>query len=226
MNTTKLQLAITDDEVLFRKGLAMIINDFEGMEILLEAEDGQDLMNQLDKAAALPEILLLDLQMPNLNGIDTTKLLQAKYPDIKIIILTTHFSKGFIINMIELGAASYLPKNTEPEDMENTIRNVAEKGFYYTDEVLEVIRENMSTKKSIKPQNSFNIKFTNRELEILQLICEQYTTQEIGKKLFISPRTVDGHRNNILEKTNSRNTAGLVVYALENGIVNIKKFRL
>lgn len=224
MNT--LQIAITDDEALFRKGLAMIIDDFEQASVCLQAEDGQHLLDQLRSAEILPDILLLDLQMPKLNGIETTKVLQKEFPSIKIIILTTHFSKGFIINMIELGAASYLPKNTEPEVMEHTIRNVAEKGFYYTDEVLAVIRENMSTKKNIKPQTSFTIKFTNREIEILQLICEQYTTQEIGKKLFISPRTVDGHRNNILEKTQSRNTAGLVVYALENGIVNIKKFRM
>ncbi|MFK8103089.1 MAG: response regulator [Saprospiraceae bacterium] len=221
-----LKIAITDDEALFRRGLVMIVDDFEQMSVCLQAEDGQHLIDQLRAGTILPDILLLDLQMPNLNGIETTKVLQAEFPNIKIIILTTHFSKGFIINMIELGAASYLPKNTEPEVMEHTIRNVAEKGFYYTDEVLAVIRENMSTKKNIKPQTSFTIKFTNREIEILQLICEQYTTQEIGKKLFISPRTVDGHRNNILEKTQSRNTAGLVVYALENGIVNIKKFRM
>ena len=226
MYITKLKIAIVDDEILFRKGLSMLVNDFEQMEVCMEAADGQDLIDQLAIAAFLPDVLLLDLQMPRLNGIETTKILQSEFPNIKIIILTTHFSKGFIINMIELGAASYLPKNTEPETMEHTIRNVAEKGFYYTDEVLAVIRENMSAKKSIKPQTSFTIKFTNRELEILQLICEQYTTQEIGKKLFISPRTVDGHRNNILEKTQSRNTAGLVVYALENGIVNIKKFRI
>ena len=121
--------------------------------------------------------------------------------------------------MIELGAAAYLPKNTEPEIVEKTIREVQDKGFSYGDKIMEVIRENMLAKS--KPKAVFQEKLSNRESEILQLICEQYKTSEIAKKLYISPRTVDGHRNNLLMKLNCRNTAGLVVYAIQNQIVKV-----
>lgn len=222
MTTTK--IAITDDETLFRKGLSMIIEDMDNMEVLLEAGHGQDLLNQLEdrtsKAQDLPDIALLDLQMPVLNGIETAKRLQANYPDIKIIVLSTHFNKAFILNMIELGAASYLAKNTNPEEMEMTIQNVAEKGFHYNDEVMKIITENMRNKT--RPKASFSEQLTSREEEILQLICEQMTANEIAEKLFISRRTVEGHRNNLLMKLNCRNIAGLVAYAVQNGLVKIK----
>lgn len=218
---SSIHLAITDDEALFRKGLIMIVEDYDDIEFTFEASNGQELLDHLKTVDKLPEVLLLDLQMPVLNGVETTKALQKEFPDIRIIILTTHYNKGFIINMIELGAASYLPKNTEPEDMVKTIREVAAKGFYYNDFVMSVIRENMLQK--IKHQQLEQVNLTKRELEILQLICEQLTTSEIAEKLFISPRTVDGHRNNLLEKTGAKNTAGLVVFALENKVVEIDK---
>jgi DNA-binding NarL/FixJ family response regulator len=222
MTITK--IAITDDETLFRKGLFMIIEDMDNMEVLLEAGHGQDLLNQLEdltsKDQDLPDIVLLDLQMPVLNGIKTAKLLQANYPDIKIIVLSTHFNKAFILNMIELGAASYLAKNTNPEEMEMTIQSVAEKGFHYNDEIMKIITENMRNKT--RPKASFSEQLTNREQEILQLICEQMTANEIAEKLFISRRTVEGHRNNLLMKLNCRNIAGLVAYAVQNSLVEIK----
>ena len=199
----------------------MLLEDDEDISVLFDAENGQDLLDQLKTANPLPQAILLDLQMPVLNGVETTKRLQKEYPDIRIIILTTHYNKGFIINMIELGAASYLPKNTEPEEMAKTIREVVSKGFYYNDFVLSVIRENMLHK--IKHRQLEQVKLTKRELEILQLICDQKTTAEIAQDLYISPRTVDGHRNNLLDKTGAKNTAGLVVFALENKLVDIDK---
>lgn len=214
-----MKIAITDDEVLFRKGIAMILNDNDDMEIIIEASNGQELLDQLNTANSLPDVLLLDLNMPVLNGIETAKILQKNFASIKIIILSTYFSKAFIINMIELGAAAYLPKNTEPEIVEKTIREVHDKGFSYGDKVMQVIRENMLAKS--KPKAVFQERLSSRESEILQLICEQYKTAEIAKKLYISPRTVDGHRNNLLMKLNCRNTAGLVVYAIQNQIVKV-----
>jgi DNA-binding NarL/FixJ family response regulator len=217
------RIGIIDDETLFRKGLRMIIEDIDDMEVILEAGNGKELLQQLKDRTAneqdLPQLLLLDLQMPEMNGVETAKHLQKDYPDIKFIILSTHFNKEFILNMIELGASSYLPKNTNPFEMEETIQTVANKGFHYNDEVMKVITENMRTKK--KPKANFNNNLTTRELEVLQLICEQLTAQEIADKLFISRRTVEGHRNNLLMKLNCRNIAGLVVYALQNELVKI-----
>ena len=123
--------------------------------------------------------------------------------------------------MIELGAASYLPKNSLPEEVIATIQEVAIKGFSFNREVMEVIRENTIQKTKPKLDNPFGVSLTNREKEVLQLICEENTTTEIGQKLFISPRTVEGHRNNLLMKLNCKNIAGLVVCALQNELVKI-----
>lgn len=221
---TSIRIALADDELLFRKGLIALLQNKEGLDIVLEADHGLELLEQLQKKDNLPEVLLLDLKMPKMNGIEVAKIIRKNYPAIKIIIISTHFSRAFIINMIELGATAYLPKNSSPEEVENTIRAVYEKGFHYNDEVLGFIRENLINQKKLKA--NFPFELSSREKEILQLICEQYTTPEIGKKLFISPRTVDGHRNNLLSKLGCKNIAGLVVFALQNQLVNIPPFNL
>ncbi len=221
---TSIRIALADDELLFRKGLIALLQNKEGLDIVLEADHGLELLEQLQKKDTLPEVLLLDLKMPKMNGIAVAKIIRKNYPAIKIIIISTHFSRAFIINMIELGAAAYLPKNSSPEEVENTIRAVYEKGFHYNDKVLGFIRENLINQKKLKA--NFPFELSSREKEILQLICEQYTTPEIGKKLFISPRTVDGHRNNLLSKLGCKNIAGLVVFALQNQLVNIPPFNL
>lgn len=218
MNDT-ITIAIADDEALFRKGMKLILNGYDNLEVNLEAENGKDLLEKLGLSDNLPDVLLLDLKMPEMNGIEAAKVIQKDYPDLKFIVLSTHFSRAFVINMIELGAAAYLPKNSEPEEVAETIQAVHAKGFHYNSQVLAVIRENMVSKN--KPKAQFPFELTTREKEILQLICEQYTTPEIGNKLFISPRTVDGHRNNLLSKLNCKNVAGLVVFALQNGVVKI-----
>ncbi|MEM9985881.1 MAG: response regulator transcription factor [Bacteroidota bacterium] len=212
-------LALADDETLFRKGMRILVEDFPDMQVVYEASNGQELIDALPTLDPAPEVILLDLNMPVLNGVETAKLLQKDFEHLKVIILSTYYSKKFILNMMELGASGYLPKDSLPEEVEKTIREVVAKGFSYRDMVMEVIRENMFKKSRPKP--SFHVQLSDREKEILQLICEQYTAAEIAEKLFISPRTVDGHRNNLLQKLNCRNTAGLVVYALQNQLVQV-----
>ena len=218
------RLGIIDDEELFRKGLSRLIEDIEGMSVLLEASHGQDLLDQLASRQTnhqdLPDLVLLDLQMPVMNGVETARELQKQYPDIKIIVLSTHFSKAFVLNMIEVGASAHMPKKAPLDEMEMTIKKVAEKGYYYNERVLEIITENIRTKQ--KPKASFDIQLTPREEEVLQLICKQYTAQEIADKLYISPRTVEGHRNNLLTKLNCKNIAGLVIFAIQNQLVKIE----
>ncbi|GAB5399854.1 MAG: two-component system response regulator YxJL [Aureisphaera sp.] len=216
-----IKIAIADDEALFRKGMKLLLNGYEGISVELEAENGVDLLQKLKSTGQLPDILLLDLKMPEMNGIEVAKVIRTEYPNIKIIVLSTHFSRAFIINMIELSAVAYLPKNSQPQEVAETIQAVFSKGFHYNNEVMAIIRENIISKK--KPKAHFSFDLTPREIEILQLICEQYTGPEIAEKLFISPRTVDGHRNNLLSKLNCKNVAGLVVFALQNEIVQISK---
>ena len=124
-------LAIADDEVLFRKGIISLLSKFEDISFAFEAGSGKEILEQLATVEAHPDILLLDLNMPDMNGIETAKVIQEKYPDLKFVVLSTYYSKVFILNLLELGAAAYLPKHTSPEEMEKSLREVMEKGFSY-----------------------------------------------------------------------------------------------
>ncbi|KAA1246905.1 response regulator [Aquimarina sp. RZ0] len=211
-----IRLAIADDETLFRQGITFILDKEKNIEICIQAENGNDLIKQLNQCRELPEVILMDLKMPNLNGVETTKIIKKKYPDIKIIALTSYYSKPFITNMMRQGSVAYLAKNATPMQVVNTINQVAVKGFYYDESVMEILEE--ASLKMNKPVKNDEEYLTKREREVLKLICEQKTTIEIGEQLFISPRTVEGHRNNLLLKTGSKNIAGLVIHAIENQI--------
>lgn len=219
--TTKILLALADDEALFRRGMRLILEDYPDIQVAFEAENGEDLLNKIRKSDELPEVLLLDLKMPGMSGIEAAEIIRREFPSIMIVVISSHVSKAFILNMIEVGAAAYLGKNAHPDEVVETIRMVREKGFYYNTMVMEVIRDNLMGKNVAKPQRGFEVELTNREKEVLQLICEEFTTQEIADKLFISNRTVEGHRNNLLSKLGCRNTAGLVVYALQSELVQV-----
>lgn len=215
-----IEIVLVDDEVLFRKGISFLLKREQNLKIIHEASDGLELLSFLKESNTLPDIIVMDLKMPLLNGVEATKFIRKDYPQIKIIALTSYDSKAFVVNMIDVGAVSYLVKNATPQELLTTIEEVASKGFYYNDYVVKVIQESVSTNKMFKTFFDDNF-LTSREKEVLQLICEQKTTAEIGEILFISPRTVEGHRNNLLLKTESRNIAGLVVFAIKNKIVTL-----
>jgi DNA-binding NarL/FixJ family response regulator len=220
-NSTLIHIAIADDEALFRRGMRLIMEDFEDLSVLFEAENGEELLKKIRASDELPDVILLDLKMPVMSGIEAAEVIRREFPSIQIVVISSHVSKAFILNMIEIGASAYLGKNANPDEVVETIRMVREKGFYYNTSVMDVIRENMMGKNQIKPQRVFMVELTSREKEVLQLICAEYNTQEIAEKLFISSRTVEGHRNNLLSKLSCRNTAGLVVYALQSGLVKL-----
>lgn len=214
-----IRIVLVDDEVLFRKGILFLLDREEKVQVVYEAANGAELLTYLQQATVLPDIVITDLKMPLLDGVEVTKILSKDFPEIKIIALTSYDSGTFIKNMIDIGASSYIVKNASPQELVTTIREVADKGFYYNDNVLKIIQEDSSS-TSKKNRNTLTNHFlTNREVEVLQLICEQKTTAEIADDLSISPRTVEGHRNNLLLKTESKNIAGLVVFAIQNNIV-------
>lgn len=217
-----IKIILADDEVLFRKGISFLLSREENLEIIFEASNGSELILFLREAQSLPDIIIMDLKMPSLNGVEATKIILKEFPQIKIIALTSYESKSFVANMIAIGAVSYLVKNASPQELLKTIQEVALKGFYYSDYVLKIIQENLLEEKSTKSHMDSNF-LTNRELEVLKMICDQNTTVEIAEKLFISPRTVEGHRNNLLLKTESKNSAGLVVFAIQNELVILEK---
>lgn len=215
-----IKIILVDDEMLFRKGISFLLTREKNIEVLFEASNGLELIEFLKGNNPKPDIIIMDLKMPFLNGIEATKIIRRDFPDLKIIALTSYDSKSFIANMVDVGAVSYLVKNATPQELFATISEVAEKGFYYSDYVMNIIQKDIISHK--KTKCSFDSNFiTSRELEVLQLICKQKSTIEIGEKLFISPRTVEGHRNNLLLKTESKNIAGLVVFAIQHELVSL-----
>ena len=214
------KIAIVDDEELFRNGLAMLINYHENFEVVLSACHGKDLLTKLQHLDSPLDLLICDLEMPIMDGVELTKVLSDAYPELKIAILSSHYDSSLILKMIEIGASAFMAKNEKPDELYATLINVIEKGFHYNDFVVQLIREKMLFgMKSKKPK--LIISLTEREEEVLKLLCEQLTNKEIGEKLYISARTVEGYRKNLLEKTNSKNTAGLIIFAVENGYFNV-----
>lgn len=218
-----IKIVLVDDEILFRKGISFLLEREKNIDIIYEASGGSELISFLKESTILPDIVMMDLKMPGINGVEATKILHKDFPEIKIIALTSYDSKSFVANMIAVGAVSYLIKNSTPQQLLTTINEVAVNGFYYSAYVLKIIQDDFLTNK--KAKSSFDTTFlTTREIEILQLICLQKSAVEIAEQLFISPRTVEGHRNNLLLKTESRNIAGLVVYAIQNEIVMLNEY--
>lgn len=217
----KIKIVIADDELLFRKGIIFLLEREKDFDIIFEASNGQEVVTYLKQHDNHPDIILMDLNMPLLNGVEATKSIRKEFPDIKIIALTSYNTKSFIANMIQVGAVSYLVKNASPKEVIETLKEVYEKGFFYNENVLQVVHEGLldSKVKSILDKDFL----TSRETEIIRLISQQFSSSQIGEKLFISQRTVEGHRNNLLIKTESKNVAGLLIFALQNQIITLEE---
>ncbi|ARV15444.1 response regulator transcription factor [Polaribacter sp. SA4-12] len=218
----KINIVIADDEQLFRSGIRFLLEREPNFNISFEAENGKKLVDFIRTTEEFPDIILMDLKMPEMNGVEATKVIHKTHPDIKIIALTSFDGKSFITNMIDVGASSYLLKNTSPKMVVHTINEVYDKGFYYDEKVLTIIHENIISSSGKRIKSDLDKKLlSKREIDVLELICAQKTTAEIAEKLFISPRTVEGHRNNLLLKTQSKNVAGLVIYGIQKKLIEI-----
>ena len=222
MTESDILISLIDDQQLFRSGLASLIQSVPGFTLLSEAENGKIFIDQLEASARLPDIALIDMEMPEMNGVELNAALQKKYPSIKVIVLSTYNQERFIAKMIEAGACGYLTKNCEIEELKTAINSTYKNGFYFNQDTLAAMR-NISQYKSsdIKNISNIAIELTAREKEVLVLLCNELSNIEIGERLFISPRTVEGHRNNLLSKTGCRNTAGLVIFAIKNNLFHI-----
>jgi len=217
-----IKIVLADDEVLFRQGISFLLQREKNIQVLFEASNGEELTSFIRESTIKPDIVIIDLKMPIVNGVEATKVISAEFPDIKIIALTSYNTKFFIANIIEVGAVAYLVKNTTPQQLITTINEVYTTGFYYSDYVMDIINECLIiSKKKIKSRFDED-DLTNREIEILKLICQQYSGVEIADKLCLSARTVEGHRNNLLRKTECKNMIGLIIYAIQNEFITIE----
>lgn len=216
------RIAIVDDQNIFRQSLDVLIKSFSEFEVVASAAGGVELLATLEGLETLPDILLMDMDMPGMNGLELNQVLVVRYPSIKIIVLSVHAQERLISKMIAAGASAYLVKNCDKEELYLALQTVSKTGFYMSAQVLKAI-SNTSDKNSIAYTHVSHIpvELTSREKEILILICKEMGSAEIASQLFISPRTVEGHRNNLLLKTNSKNTAGLVLFAAKYHIIEI-----
>jgi DNA-binding NarL/FixJ family response regulator len=214
-------VAIADDELLFRRGLKELLDDGETIRFCLEAGNGMDLLNQLEQIKQLPDVLLLDISMPVMNGLQTFDNIREKYPAIKILMLSIHYTDNYIVTLIEKGANGYLSKNADPEEVKKAILSVAKTDFYFNDDTIRAMHKNIAGKHR-GPIMGGDI--TEREKEVLELICHELTAGEIAERLFISKRTAEGHRNSLLLKTGAKNTAGLVIYAIRHQVFSLEQF--
>lgn len=211
---------IADDHTLFRKAMVTLLQTFDRVSVVKDAENGRELINLIK--VDVPDVAIIDLEMPIMDGSATCEYLIAKYPNVKLIVLTMHDGNKFILHMMEMGVHAFLLKNAEPDELEKALYDVLEKDFYHNDLVASVLRKSVIDKEKLPLKKPLfqQVDLTDREREILVLICHELTMKEIGQRLFLSENTIRNHRVNIMEKIGVNNTVGLVRFAYEAGIVS------
>jgi two-component system response regulator NreC len=217
----QIKIGLVEDQFLFRQGIKAILSSWTELDVIFESTDGYSVIEKLKNCSTLPDVMLIDMSLPpdgkkEYSGLDLTNALKDAFPNIKIIILSVYDDNHFIAKMIKMGAHGYLVKDSNPQEVYDAIVSVHTRGIYINERTLLAIQNNTHKKNTVKSigNQMSDVVLTRREEEILILICKQKTTDEIAAELFISPKTVNGHRNNLLQKTGSRNVAGLVTYAL------------
>jgi two-component system, NarL family, response regulator NreC len=215
-NNGHIKLLIADDHEIFRDGFKLMLSKFTDIELVGEAENGRELVELTKKLK--PDVIITDIKMPIMDGIDATQKISEKYPDIGIIGLSMFDEDDLIIDMLEAGAKGFLIKNAGKLEITEAIRTVYEGGPYYCKTTSHKLT-NLIAKSRFNPYKKVTkIEFTEKERTIIQLICKELSNKEIADKLFVSSRTVEGHRLKILDKMNVKNTVGLVVYAMKHGL--------
>jgi len=212
-------IALVDDHVLFRKGLAALISYFPDYKILFEASNGKDLIRQL-KIYSLPDIVLLDINMPEMDGYSTASWLHTNHPEVNVLALSTMDAESAIIKMITNGAKGYVLKDAEPEELKLAFDEVISKGYFYNELVTRKVMQSLSALSSGSTIADF-VKLTEREMEFLKYTCTEKNYNEIAAEMFVSPRTIDGYRNALCEKLQLKSRTGLALYAVKNGIVKL-----
>ncbi|WP_299767926.1 response regulator transcription factor [uncultured Dokdonia sp.] len=216
-----IKIAIADDHELFRAGIVKILQGYSQFEVILEASNGKVLLDKIETSLHLPDIVLLDIRMPEMDGFDTATVLINNFPSIKVVVLSMHDSARHIIRMIELGAHGYLFKNAHPDDVIESINLVLENDYYFNDKINSLLQKVIRYKGRNSGDLDIPVAISPRESQVLELICKEHTNNEIAELLFLSARTVEGHRKNLVSKLGVRNIAGLVVYAFKHELVQM-----
>ena len=217
MNAQQIRVAIADDHKIFRDGIKMALSGRDHLKFLWEAEDGKDLMHKIQMKQ--PDVLLMDLRMPQMDGVNAIGLIRKEYEGIKIIVLTMYDDQEMITKMMEMGANAYLTKTSDPDEIYQAILTCMNDDFYFNDLVNKAVLMRLQHKKNVRQYYPAPIKFSEKELKILKSIAEDKTTEEISKDVFLSPRTIETIRQNMKQKVGAKTIAGLVMYAMRNRLI-------
>ncbi len=214
-----LKLGIVDDHRLFRKGLITLIElAYPKCEILFEADNGLDLQHKLVKKN-LPEIIIMDVNMPGMDGFASAQWLKENHPDIKVLVVSMVEKEETIVRMLKLGVKGYLSKDVEPQELGEALRSIMNRGFYYTDYLTGKLVMSIQSDSAGKQKANAMPQMNDREKLFLQLACSELTYNEIADKMFLSPKTIDGYRNSLFEKLSVKSRVGLALYAVRHGLV-------
>lgn len=212
-------IIIVDDHKIFRDGLIMLLNNFDFVTVAGEAANGEEFLELIENVE--PDIVLMDINMPKMNGIEATKQALKKYPELKVIALTSFADDEYIEQMISAGVEGYMLKRSDIEDFEKAIKKVAAGGSYFSSEIIKVISRNLYKAKEQKSGEQLLNQFTSREKEILNLICKGLNNEQIAELIHLSPKTVEKHKSNLFQKTETFNTVNLVIYAFKNQLISL-----
>lgn len=213
-----IKVAIADDHKIFRKGVILSLRPYSAIKFVQEAENGQELLDGL--AASEPDVVLMDLRMPQKDGIETTKVIAKQYPSIHIIALTMYEDERFVSHMMEIGANGYLLKSADPSEIKRAIIEVATKGYYLNNFVNRILLKKSHVRTKMVPSLNTEITLNEREREVVRYICMEFTAQEIAQKIDVSPRTVEAIKDRLMERFGAKNTAGLVFFAVKNNLID------
>lgn len=212
----EIKIAIVDDQNLFRQSLAMLIHSVENFCLVAECAGGQAFIDSLENTGYKVNIAIIDMDMPGMNGIELNDYLQKNHPAIKVIVLTVHATEMLITQMVNSGAAAYLAKNCDKDELIATIEGVVKNGFYFNNDVKKALQTGAKQRAILSKEVSrLPVKLTRREIQVLNLICKDLNNAEIADKLYLSPRTIEGHRNSLMTKIGCQTTAGLVLFAIK-----------
>lgn len=214
----QIKVAIADDHQIFRKGVILSMRPYTNIKFIMEAENGEELLNKIQENE--PDVVLCDLKMPVKDGIDTTKQITRDYPKIRVIILTMYEDERFVGHLMDCGAAGYLLKSTEPSEIKRAVMDVMRTGFYLNPFVNKVLIKKNYSKQKFNPSLSTEVVVSEREKEVLTLVCMEFTAVEIAQKMDISARTVEAIKDRLMERFGVKNSVGLVFYAMKNQLID------
>lgn len=214
-----INLAIADDHKIFREGLKATLEDCTDLNILFEAANGIELVKQL--AFKSPDVVLMDIKMPEMDGMQATAHIQEHYNQVKVLALSMFNEDKYILDMMKAGASGYLLKNAEPQEIIDAVFTVYKKGYYFNEHLSVTLVKQLMGKSTINLKGKDETELNERETEVLKLICQEKQNSEIADKLFLSVRTVEGYRTRLFEKTGSKNIVGLVIYAIKKSLIDV-----